>query len=149
MANRVERNGLGWMRCWSPKAAGPERPAPRCVPHNPRPVPGTPNPGGGGGVRPGTLLQDCPHPLKMCKPPGPPGRRPAGSPPAGRREAPRSAAPGDPAHKSPARGPCSSPSFSMLPGSQVELGGLKRRVNEASVQNDSFLNQAARSVLGK
>lgn len=53
------------------------------------------------------------------------------------------------AHKSPARSPCSSPSFSILPRSQVELGGLKRRVNEASVQNDSFLNQTACSVLGK
>ena len=48
-----------------------------------------------------------------------------------------------------ARSSCSWPSFSILPRSQVELGGLKRRVNEASVQNDSFLNQTACSVLGK
>lgn len=45
--------------------------------------------------------------------------------------------------------PAPGPSFSILPRSQVELRGLKRRVNEASVQNDSFLNQTACSVLGK
>lgn len=66
-----------------------------------------------------------------------------------RSEALRGAALGDRVHKSPARSPCSSPSFSILPRSQVELGGLKQRVNEASVQNDSFLNQTACSVLGK
>lgn len=57
--------------------------------------------------------------------------------------------PGTRRNKSRARSPCSWPSFSILPRSQVELGGLKRRVNEASVQNDSFLNQTACSVLGK
>lgn len=52
-------------------------------------------------------------------------------------------------NKSRARSSWPWPSFSILPRSQVELGGLKRRVNEASVQNDSFLNQTACSVLGK
>lgn len=109
----------------------------------------------GGWARPWHPPQSCPHPLRPGKPPRPPGSRQAGSPPpparweAGARERPCAGRPGGPAHKSPARSPGSSPSFSILPRSQVELGGLKRRVNEASVQNDSFLNQAACSVLGK
>lgn len=57
--------------------------------------------------------------------------------------------PGTRRNKSGTRSSWPWPSFSILPRSQVELGGLKRRVNEASVQNDSFLNQTACSVLGK
>lgn len=159
MVNRVERNelesysaprrGVGGRRCpnlgprdsWAPAAFGlapggsrvvGARPPPPTLPARPKPA----NP----------ALSPLFWP---CRPPT--NARPLGR--AGKARAPvwlgAARSPGTRRNKSRPRGSCSWPSFSILPRSQVELGGLKRRVNEASVQNDSFLNQTACSVLGK
>lgn len=129
-----------WGR-WTPGRCGIRPPTRRVLGVRPPPLtlPARPKPANSAGS---PLFWPCKSPTNT---------RPLGR--AGKARAPMRLgavrSPGTRRNKSRARSSCSWPSFSILPRSQVELGGLKRRVNEASVQNDSFLNQTACSVLGK
>lgn len=172
----TRRPGRGGMRFWNPGDGPPRRGGTRAPtlpgrppgvgalrPRSPAPWAlarpaqaeawlGTPHPGRVGLAR--LPLPELPAPPKNVKTAHPPWARPARFPPTPARRpdpgrGPARRGPGGLRATKGARRPCSSPSFSILPWSQVELGGLKRRVNEASVQNDSFLNQTACSVLGK